>query len=59
MQRLCAESPRGKQRRINCAPLSDSRKFIVTLIVIQILGTGALLLGHLFVVVRNQLTRSR
>jgi hypothetical protein len=31
----------------------------VTLIAIQILGTAALLVGHLFVVVRNQFTRSR
>jgi hypothetical protein len=66
MSKACVASPSRHARFVNCARLAEragNRGFkgtiVVDLIVIQIVASVALLLGHFFVVVYNRVLQPR
>jgi hypothetical protein len=66
MSKACVASPSRHARSVNCARLAEragNRRFkgtiVVDLIVIQIVASMALLLGHFFVVVYNRVLQPR
>jgi hypothetical protein len=66
MSKACCASPSRLARSVNCARLaewagqSEIKGFIVVdLIVVQIVASVALLLGHFFVVVYNRALQPR